>query len=204
MSYRVAADVLQHLLPIDAGRSPEILCHHTLRIGEQLGAATADSSCASLSSSGNGQPSPARRARLRHPFTAAALSRRTLTDRPLAQPVGKPQPQHLAYLPHRQSLAWHSHPLLCGKGSGLSVVEDCRRHRPAMTLPDRVHDHRNRCSRSTGIGVHHRLERVFTINWNWCSRSAGTRKTVAFRGDCDHLRPSALPRRPVQTKCRAG
>ena len=24
----------------------------------------------------------------------------------------------------------------------------------------------NRCSRSTGIGVHHRLERVFTINWN--------------------------------------
>ena len=44
-----------------------------------------------------------------------------------------------------------------------------------MTLPDRGHDHRNRCSRSTGIGVHHRLERVFTINWNWCSRSAGTR-----------------------------
>jgi hypothetical protein len=42
MSYRVAADVLQHLLPIDAGRSPETLRHHTLRIGEQLGAATAD------------------------------------------------------------------------------------------------------------------------------------------------------------------
>jgi hypothetical protein len=35
-----------------------------------------------------------------------------------------------------------------------------------MTLPDRVHDHRNRCSRSTGIGVHHRLELVFTIRRN--------------------------------------
>ena len=55
------------------------------------------------------------------------------------------------------------------------MVEDCRQQWPAMTLPDRVHDHRNRCSRSTGIGVHHRLERVFTIDWNWCSRSAGTR-----------------------------
>jgi len=42
MSYRVAAGVLQHLLPIDAGRSPETLRHHTLRIGEQLGTATAD------------------------------------------------------------------------------------------------------------------------------------------------------------------
>jgi hypothetical protein len=42
MSYRVAAGVLQHLLPIEAGRSPETLRHHTLRIGEQLGTATAD------------------------------------------------------------------------------------------------------------------------------------------------------------------
>ena len=42
MTYRVAADVLQHLLPIDAGRSPETLRHHTLRIGEQLGTATSD------------------------------------------------------------------------------------------------------------------------------------------------------------------
>jgi hypothetical protein len=40
MSYRVAAGVLQHLLPIDAGRSPETLRHHTLRIGGQLGTAT--------------------------------------------------------------------------------------------------------------------------------------------------------------------
>src|SRR4029079_4297090 len=52
-------------------------------------------------------------------------------------------------------------------------------HWPAITLPDRVHDHRNRCSRSTGIGVHHRLERVFTIDWNWCSRSDGTRISSA-------------------------
>jgi len=42
MTYRVAAGVLQHLLPIDAGRSPETLRHHTLRIGAQLGTATAD------------------------------------------------------------------------------------------------------------------------------------------------------------------
>ena len=42
MTYRVAARVLQHLLPIDAGRSPETLRHHTLRIGAQLGTATAD------------------------------------------------------------------------------------------------------------------------------------------------------------------
>jgi hypothetical protein len=42
MSYRFAAGVLQHLLPIDAGRSPETLRNHTLRIGEQLGTATAD------------------------------------------------------------------------------------------------------------------------------------------------------------------
>jgi hypothetical protein len=42
LSYRFAAGVLQHLLPIDAGRSPETLRNHTLRIGEQLGTATAD------------------------------------------------------------------------------------------------------------------------------------------------------------------
>ena len=40
MSYRVAAGVLQHLLPIDAGRSPETLRHHTLQIGAQLGTTT--------------------------------------------------------------------------------------------------------------------------------------------------------------------
>jgi hypothetical protein len=42
MTYRVAAGVLQHLLPIDAGRSPETLRNHTLRIGERLGTATSD------------------------------------------------------------------------------------------------------------------------------------------------------------------
>ena len=42
MTYRVAADVLVHLLPIDAGKSPETLRSHTLRVGEQLGDAAAD------------------------------------------------------------------------------------------------------------------------------------------------------------------
>lgn len=37
MTYRVAAGVLEHLLPIDTGRSPETLRHHTLKVGEQLG-----------------------------------------------------------------------------------------------------------------------------------------------------------------------
>ena len=40
MTYRVAAGILQHLLPADAGRSPETLLLHTLRIGEQLGTAS--------------------------------------------------------------------------------------------------------------------------------------------------------------------
>jgi hypothetical protein len=37
MPFRVAADVLQHLLPIDAGTSPETLRSHTLQVGKQLG-----------------------------------------------------------------------------------------------------------------------------------------------------------------------
>src|ERR1700693_2465479 len=44
MPYRVAADVMQHLLPIDAGKSPETLRSHTLLIGEQLGDAAAEKS----------------------------------------------------------------------------------------------------------------------------------------------------------------
>ena len=36
MPYRVAADVLEHLLPIDAGMSPETLRSHTLQVGKQL------------------------------------------------------------------------------------------------------------------------------------------------------------------------
>jgi hypothetical protein len=44
MPYRVAADVMQHLLPIDAGKSPETLRSHTLLIGGQLGDAAAEKS----------------------------------------------------------------------------------------------------------------------------------------------------------------
>jgi hypothetical protein len=36
MTYRVAAAVLTHLLPVDAGTSPETLRGHTLKIGEHL------------------------------------------------------------------------------------------------------------------------------------------------------------------------
>jgi hypothetical protein len=42
MPYRVAADVLLHLLPIDAGRSPETLRTHTLQVGKRLGDAAAE------------------------------------------------------------------------------------------------------------------------------------------------------------------
>jgi hypothetical protein len=42
MPYRVAADVLQHLLPIDAGRSPETLRSHTLQVGKRLCDAAAE------------------------------------------------------------------------------------------------------------------------------------------------------------------
>ena len=42
MPYRVAADVLQHLLPLDAGTSPETLRSHTLQIGKQLSDAAAE------------------------------------------------------------------------------------------------------------------------------------------------------------------
>jgi hypothetical protein len=41
MTYRVAAGVLQHLLPVDSGRSPETLRDHTLQVGAQLGDAPA-------------------------------------------------------------------------------------------------------------------------------------------------------------------
>ena len=36
MTFRVAADVLVQLLPIDGGKSPETLRSHTLRVGQQL------------------------------------------------------------------------------------------------------------------------------------------------------------------------
>jgi hypothetical protein len=44
MPYRAAADTLLHLLPIDAGKSPETLRSHTLLVGEQLGDAAAERS----------------------------------------------------------------------------------------------------------------------------------------------------------------
>src|SRR5208337_1521404 len=40
--HRVAADVLQYLLPIDAGTSPETMRSHTLQVGKQLGDAAAE------------------------------------------------------------------------------------------------------------------------------------------------------------------
>jgi hypothetical protein len=49
MPYRVAADVMQHLLPISAGKSPETLRSHTLRIGKQLADATAQAQPAAAS-----------------------------------------------------------------------------------------------------------------------------------------------------------
>jgi hypothetical protein len=39
MPYRVAADLLQHVLPINAGTSPETLRSHTLQVGRRLDAA---------------------------------------------------------------------------------------------------------------------------------------------------------------------
>jgi hypothetical protein len=42
MPYRVAADVMRHLLPIDAGTSPETWRSHTLQVGERLSDAAAE------------------------------------------------------------------------------------------------------------------------------------------------------------------
>jgi hypothetical protein len=42
MPFRVAADVLQHLLPIDAGKSAETLRSHTLQVGKRLGDTAAE------------------------------------------------------------------------------------------------------------------------------------------------------------------
>jgi hypothetical protein len=40
--HRIAADVLQYLLPIDVGKSPETLRRHTLHVGKQLNDAAAE------------------------------------------------------------------------------------------------------------------------------------------------------------------
>jgi hypothetical protein len=42
MPYRVAADMLAHMLPIDIRKSPETLRSHTVQIGEQFGDAAVD------------------------------------------------------------------------------------------------------------------------------------------------------------------
>jgi hypothetical protein len=42
MPYRVAADLLQHPLPIDVGKSPETLRSHTLQVGKRLSDAAAE------------------------------------------------------------------------------------------------------------------------------------------------------------------
>jgi hypothetical protein len=42
MPYRVAADVMLYLLPIDAGKSPETLRSHTLEVGKQIGEAAVE------------------------------------------------------------------------------------------------------------------------------------------------------------------
>ncbi len=42
MPFRVGAEVLVHMLPVDAGKSPETLRSHTLRVGQQLSDAVAD------------------------------------------------------------------------------------------------------------------------------------------------------------------
>jgi hypothetical protein len=49
MTYRVATDVLLHLLPIDAGKSPETSRSHTVQVGKQLGDAVADKPVAAAS-----------------------------------------------------------------------------------------------------------------------------------------------------------
>ena len=50
MPFRVAADVLSHLLPVAAGMTPETLRSHTLKIGERLRAAPAVNQAAAASS----------------------------------------------------------------------------------------------------------------------------------------------------------
>jgi hypothetical protein len=48
MTYRAAADLLAHLLPIDAGKIPETLRSHTLRVSEQLSDAASEQPVAAM------------------------------------------------------------------------------------------------------------------------------------------------------------
>ena len=64
-----------------------------------------------------------------------------------------------------------------GRGRRTSLV---RRDAPAAHRdpPDRVLEHRDRCSRSTGFSVHDPPERAFTIKRFRCPQSTGTRTMV--------------------------
>jgi hypothetical protein len=48
MPFRVAAEVLLHVLPVDAGKSPETLRSHTLRVGQQFSDAAANQPAAAI------------------------------------------------------------------------------------------------------------------------------------------------------------
>ena len=48
MPFRVAAELLQYVLPVDTGTSPETLRSHTLRVGQQLSDAVADQPAAAV------------------------------------------------------------------------------------------------------------------------------------------------------------
>jgi hypothetical protein len=82
MTYRVAADVLRHLLPIDAGKSPETLRSHTLQVGEQLGDAAAESREPPLRQSLSPWIRPSYVAAKRANATSRSVS---ATSRPLAE-----------------------------------------------------------------------------------------------------------------------
>jgi hypothetical protein len=81
-----------------------------------------------------------------------------LADGPLRQMVLPSQPQNLAYLPHRQSLARHLDPLLLRKESTLPSVEDCQRQPNGNVISGMI--------RITGISDHDppecmiRIERI--------------------------------------------
>jgi hypothetical protein len=94
MPYRVAADVLLHLLPIDAGRSPETLRSHTLQVGKRLGDAAAVKPPPRPSRSVWIQPSSAA-AKTANPTwrSASATSRRLMVAARFLAPSPGPRPR---------------------------------------------------------------------------------------------------------------
>jgi len=84
------------------------------------------------------RPTQPRPSGSRHVAVDRSLAQpQALCHGPLRQPLTQPQPQHLTYLPHRQSLTWHLVPLLLGKGPKLPMVEDCQRPATMPPLPAR-------------------------------------------------------------------